>query len=56
MTWPLELEEFKVVYRPWTAIKGHALVDFLVEFTYTKDAKETESVSLPPDLQTKIPT
>ena len=34
--WVFELEEFKVLYRPRTMIKGHVLEDFLVEFTYAK--------------------
>ena len=30
--------------------------DFLVEFTYPEGTEEMESVSLPPDLKTAIPT
>ena len=56
MKWALKLEEFEVVYRPRTTIKGQALVDFLVEFMYPKDEEEKEPASLPPDLQTTIPT
>ena len=54
--WALELEEFEVVYRPRIAIKDQALADFLVEFTYPEDTEEMDPVSLPPDLQTAIPT
>ena len=36
----LELEEFEVVYRPRTAIKGQAIADFIAEFTYLKDPIE----------------
>ena len=56
MKWALELEEFKVVNRPRTAIKGQALVDFLIEFTYPKDVEEMKPVSLPPNLQIVVPT
>ena len=57
MMWALELEEFKVVYRPRTTIKGQALADFLVEFTYLKDPiEEANPFYLPPDLQSAIPT
>ena len=45
-----------MVYRPRTAIKGQALADFLVEFTYPKETEQAEPISLPPNLQTTIPT
>ena len=52
MKWALELKEFEVVYRPQIEIKGHAIVDFLVEFTYLKDPiEEYHILILPPDLQ-----
>ena len=33
--WAIELGQFNVNYRPRTTIKGHALTDFIVEFTYS---------------------
>ena len=43
----LELEKFEVFYRPRTIIKGQALADFLVEFTYSEDLiKEVISLYL----------
>ena len=51
MKWALELEEFEVLYKPGTAIKGQALVDFLVEFTYSENpAEEIIPTSLPTNL------
>ena len=47
----LELEEFEVIYQPRTAIKGQALADFLVEFTYPGETKQEEPVTLTADLQ-----
>ena len=40
MKWALELEEFGVIYRPRTAIKGQVLADFLVEFTYLEETEQ----------------
>ena len=46
-----------MVYRPQMAIKGQALANILVEFTYLEDpVEEAESFRLPPDLQSAIPT
>ena len=54
--WALELEEFEVLYRPRTAIKGQALADFMAEFTYPEDpTEEVEPATLPPDLQGSHP-
>ena len=51
MKWALELEEFEVLYRPRTTIKGQALADFIVEFIYSEDpTEEVEPSNLPPDL------
>ena len=50
MKWALELEEFEVIYRPRTVIKGQALADFLVEFTYPEEAEPSGPVVLTPDL------
>ena len=45
-----------MIYRPRTAIKGQALADFLVEFTYPEETERAEPVVLTPDLQESIPT
>ena len=56
MKWALELEEFEVLYRPRTAIKGQALVDFIAEFTYLEDlTEEVEPPNLSPDLLGSLP-
>ena len=34
MKFSIELEEFKVLYRPQITVKGQALAYFLIEFTY----------------------
>ena len=34
LKWTIELGQFDVNYRPCTASKGHALIDFITEFTY----------------------
>ena len=31
--WAVELSEFHIQYRPWTAVKGQVVADFIVEFT-----------------------
>ena len=46
MKWALELEEFEVIYQPRTAIKGQALADFLVEFTYPEETEQAEPIAL----------
>ena len=56
MKWALELEEFEVVYRPRIAIKGQALADFLVKFTYPGETEQAEPVVLTPNPQESIPT
>ena len=56
MKWALELEEFKVIYRPKISIKGQALANFLVEFTYPKEPEQAEPIILLPDLQNMILT
>ena len=45
--WSIELSEFDIRYKPRTAIKGHILVDFIMEFT---PAASTEETHLTPDL------
>ena len=36
-----ELGQFELNFCPWTAIKGQGLVDFIAEFTYSKNAEVT---------------
>ena len=43
LKWAIELGQFDVNFRPRTTIKGQALVDFIVEFTY---ASTTEVVGM----------
>ena len=48
MTWALELSEFDITYKPKNAIKGQILGDFVMEFTPTKLAEDTqETLDLP---------
>ena len=47
MTWALELSEFDITYKPKNAIKGQILGDFVMEFTPTKLAEDTQET---PDL------
>ena len=35
----IELGQFDVNYRPRTVIRGHALADFITEFTYSDTTK-----------------
>ncbi|XP_050290030.1 uncharacterized protein LOC126728209 [Quercus robur] len=35
--WAIELSEFDIQYRPWTAMKGQAVADFVAEFTLGED-------------------
>ena len=57
INWALELEEFKVLYRPRTGIKGQTLADFVVEFTYPEESVEEPALpDLPLELQGFIPT
>ena len=39
LKWAIELGQFDVNFRPWMAIKGQALTDFIVEFTYVNAAE-----------------
>ena len=39
LKWAIELGQFNVNFRPRTTIKGHALADFIAEFTYTSTAE-----------------
>ena len=40
--WSVELSEFDIDYRPWTAIKAQTLANFITEFT-NKDNEPTEA-------------
>ena len=42
--WAIELSQFDVEYRPWTAIKAQALADFIAEFTTPEDANRQEDL------------
>ena len=35
--WVIKLSEFDIQYRPWTAIKGQVVADFITEFTHSED-------------------
>jgi len=37
--WLIELSEFDIEYHPRGAVKGQAVVDFIIEYTYDTDAK-----------------
>lgn len=37
--WLVELNEFNIKYHPRGAIKGQAVVDFIVEYTYASGAE-----------------
>ena len=39
LKWAIELGQFDVNFRPQMAIKGQALIDFTVEFTYAGTAE-----------------
>ena len=45
MKWAIELSEFDIRYKPKTAIKGQVLADFIMEFTSTKPAKNTQTMN-----------
>ena len=45
--WAIELSEFDIRYKPRTAVKGHILADFIMEFTL---AQSKEATQLAPDL------
>ena len=39
--WAIELSEFDTRYKPRTAVKGHILVDFIMEFTLAQSTEAT---------------
>jgi len=38
--WVVELNQFDIDYKPWTAIKAQALANFVTEFTMTDQDQE----------------
>ena len=47
MKWAIELSEFDIRYKSKTVIKGHILLDFVMEFTWTELIEATQTT---PDL------
>ena len=45
MKWTIELSEFDIRYRPKTAIKGQVLVEFVMEFTSAKPARDAQATT-----------
>ena len=43
MKWAIELSEFDIRYKPKTAIRGHILADFLMEFTSAELVEDTQT-------------
>ena len=51
------MEDFEVLYKPRTIIKGQALVDFIVKFTYIEEPVEEPPLpDLPLELHVSILT
>ena len=48
MKWAIELSEFDIRYKPKTAIKGHILADFVMEFTSAEPAEKAQTETDPP--------
>ena len=49
--WAIELNEFDIIYKPRTAVKGRVLADFIMEFTPSNTPTQpTETTQLAPDL------
>ena len=44
--WYIELGEFDIQFKPLTAIKGQALADFIIEFTYTPEMADREKLMI----------
>ena len=45
MKWTIGLSEFDIWYKPKTAIKGHVLADFVMEFTSAEPTKNAQTVN-----------
>ena len=43
LKWAVELRQFNIYFRPRTAIKGQALADFVMEFTYKAEGAMEEA-------------
>ena len=41
----IELSEFDIQYRPWTAIKGQVVADFIAKFTHDEDKEQKNLLS-----------
>ena len=41
----IEISEFDIRYKPKTAIKGHVLADFVMEFTSAEPSKNTQTMT-----------
>ena len=42
--WAIELNQFDIEYRPWTAVQAQALADFIAEFTIPENAGDQEDL------------
>ncbi|XP_022874004.1 uncharacterized protein LOC111392843 [Olea europaea var. sylvestris] len=51
LKWAIELSEFDLTFRPKHAIKGHALADFMVEFTKVPEMEAIMEPAEPPTLK-----
>ena len=45
MKWVIELNEFDIIYKPKTAIKGQVLSNYIMEFTSADPAKSTQATT-----------
>ena len=45
MKWAIELSEFDIIYKLKTAIEGQVLADFVMEFTSTEPAENTQTMT-----------
>ena len=45
--WEVELTQFDILYQPRTAIKGHALADFIAEFTFPSKEDRDQQMEPP---------
>ena len=49
--WVIELDEFDIIYKPRTAVKGQVFADFIVEFTPSNiPTQPTKVTKMAPDL------
>ncbi|XP_059650748.1 uncharacterized protein LOC132296579 [Cornus florida] len=52
MKWSIELGEFDIQYRPWTAIKAQVIADFVAKFTPSQEDQVNISPETNPQIQT----